>query len=477
MGATRHAQRPPIRIVHLGIGAFFRAFGLEYLERLNETISEPADCHGVLGVSFRSPAVRNALASQDFVYAAVERGTEGDIARTITSLRDVRLTIEEPEPILERMADPAVAIVSLTVTEKGYCHKGGALDRAHPDIVHDIANPAHPRSAPGYIVAALARRRDAGVLPFTCLSCDNLTENGRVLQRVVCGLAEANDPALSAWINAEVKFPATMVDRIVPATTEVERAEVEKLIGRKDRAPVVHEPFRQWVIEDDFGPLGRPDLEKVGVEMVENVAPHESMKLRCLNGSHTALAILGILHGKTTVSDAIADPLLSSFIDTLWEREICPSVRTPKGANIAEYCSALRRRYGNPAIVHPAAQIATDTSKKLPQRVLAPMAENLAAGRPVSRLCLVVAGWMALVRSAHVDGTGINDPLADVFGKIVDAMPDGDSYVAAMLGLDGVFGPQIAEQKRVVESVAGWYRGIRSNGIAACLQSAAMAGE
>lgn len=469
--------RPPIRIVHLGIGAFYRAFALAYIEKLNEQTDRFEDRYGVMGVSFRSPSVRDALAQNDFVYSALERGGDGDICHAITSLVDVAFAGEERARILDQMAAPAVSIISLTITEKGYCAHDGTLDLAHPDIVHDIANPENPVSAPGYIVAALAMRRAAGIAPFTCLSCDNLSDNGQLLGKVVTALAARSDPDLGDWIAAEVRFPITMVDRIVPATTDADRADIARITGHDEGAPVVHEPFSQWVIEDSFGPLGFPDMASVGVQIVADVAPFEGMKLRCLNGSHTALAILGSLHGKETVSAAIDDPALSGFIAAFWQHDICPSIVVPLGVDIADYCNALLVRYRNPAIVHRTAQIAADTSKKLSPRILAPLADNLAHNRPISRLCLVIAGWMRFIRLAHMKGEIINDPLASQFGDIMRRTVDGSDYVMAMLGLEAVFDDKIAQHDKFVTAVAQWYRRISEDGVEACLIMAARGGE
>jgi fructuronate reductase len=380
---------------------------------------------------------------------------------------------EDRRPILAAMAAPDVGLVSLTITEKGYCHKNGQLDVSHPDIQHDIENPETPVSAPGFIVAALARRRAAGTPSFTCLSCDNLADNGRLLARVVTDLAALVDPALGRWIEAETRFPVSMVDRIVPATTKDDRDDVLRLVGRKDQAPVIHEPFWQWVIEDDFGPMGRPDLASVGVQLVADVTPYEMMKLRCLNGSHTALALLGQLHGKQTVSAAITDPLLAGFIDSLWSQEIIPSVTVPQGQDITAYCKALGARFSNPRIIHQTAQIAMDTSQKLPPRILAPLEENLAAGRPIAGLCLVIAGWMAFVRQLHDMEQPLHDPLADRINGIISTTPDGDGYVEAMLGLEGVFSAAIVSHDMVIDTVSQWYCRIGADGIAACLEDAA----
>ena len=464
--------RPPIRVVHLGIGAFFRAFGLPRLEEMNAALPRIQDRYAVVGVSFRSTAIRDALAPQNFFYNAIERRPDVDVPRQITCLVDVCFSGEDRERILAYMSAPEVSLISLTITEKGYCQKNGELDARHPDILHDIEKPTAPISAPGFIVAALARRRASGTAPFTCLSCDNLANNGRLLARVVKSLAALTDPELAAWIQAKVCFPVTMVDRIVPATTDDDRVDVAKLVGLKDQAPVIHEPFWQWVIEDDFGPLGGPDLTSFGVQVVADVTPYETMKLRCLNGSHTALALLGQLHGKQTVSAAISDPLHAAFVSSLWSQEIIPSVTIPQGTDIKAYCRALALRFSNHRISHQTVQIVMDTSQKLPPRILAPLAENLAAGRPVSRLCLVIAGWMAFVKQIHDKGQSLHDPLANNITQIVSKMSDGDGYVRAMFGLEGVFSSDISSHDMVIREVTNWYRRINADGVAVCMRNA-----
>jgi len=465
-------DRLPIRVVHLGIGAFFRAFGLPRLEELNAALPRIQDRYAVVGVSFRSTAIRDALAPQNFLYNAIERRPDVDVPRQITCLVDVCYAGEDRERILAHMSAPEVSLISLTITEKGYCHINGQLDASNPDILHDIENPTTPITALGFIVAALARRRATGTAPFTCLSCDNLADNGRLLARVVSGLAALTDPELAVWIQTKVCFPVTMVDRIVPATTDDDRFDVAKLVGFEDQAPVIHEPFWQWVIEDDFGPLGGPDLARFGVQVVADVTPYETMKLRCLNGSHTALALLGQLHGKQTVSAAISDPLYAAFVSSLWLQEIIPSVTVPQGTDIEAYCRALALRFSNPRISHKTAQIVMDTSQKLPPRILAPLGENLTAGRSVSRLCLVIAGWMAFVRQMHDKGQPLNDPLANNITQIVSTTADGDDYVRAMFGLEGVFSFDIASHDVVIDEVTNWYRQINADGIAGCLRNA-----
>ena len=401
----------PAGIVHLGLGAFFRAHGAIYVE---QAMAASGGDWGIIGVSLQSPGTRDRLAPQGWAYTALQLGPEGETAQVVTVLRDVLVAPENPQAVLDAMTAPAVRIVSLTVTEKGYCHEPstGRLNADHPDIRHDLDNPL-PRSAPGFLVRALQARRAAGIPPFTVLCCDNLPENGHVVRGVVLDLARLIDPDLAAWIEAQGAFPSTMVDRIVPATTPADVDRVETLTGRRDEAPVMHEPFRQWVVEDRFC-NGRPDLGAVGVQLVEDVTPFEHMKLRMLNGTHSSLAYLGYLAGHQTIADTMADPVMAQFVDRLWRSEIIPALTPPPGTDLAAYADALAARYANPAIRHRTWQIAMDGSQKLPQRILGTIAEGRAAGRPVPGLTLAVAAWMRYASGRDEAGGTIEvkDPLA-----------------------------------------------------------------
>lgn len=380
---------PGIGIVHLGLGAFFRAHGAIYVE---EAMAASGGDWGILGVSLRSPAIRDALSPQGGIYTALELAPDGPRARVVTAVRDVLVAPEDPAAVLDAMAAPGVRIVTLTVTEKGYCHEPatGRLNAVHPEIVHDLAH-ALPVSAPGFLVRALQRRRAAGLDPFTVLTCDNLPGNGALVRGLVLELAGRIDADLARWIGDNGRFPATMVDRIVPATTEADIARVAELTGSHDAAPVVHEPFRQWVVEDDFVGGVRPDLGSVGVQLVEDVAPFELMKLRMLNGTHSALAYLGYLAGHETISDCLSDPSFRAFVRRLWTSEIIPALTPPPGADLATYADALERRYANRAIRHRTWQIAMDGSQKLPQRILGTLASNIEAGRRSPGLMLAIA--------------------------------------------------------------------------------------
>lgn len=433
---------PGVGIVHLGLGAFFRAHGAIYVE---EAMAASGGDWGILGVSLRNPDVRDALAPQGGAYTALELAPDGPRTRVVGSVQAVLVAPENPQAVLSAMAAPGVRIVSLTVTEKGYCHEPatGRLNPSHPDILHDLSN-ALPVSAPGYLVRALQMRRDAGLPPFTVLTCDNLPGNGHLVRGLVLDLARRIDPALADWIEAEGRFPSTMVDRIVPATTPADIDRVARLTGHHDAAPVVHEPFRQWVIEDDFVGGARPDLAAAGAQLVADVAPYELMKLRMLNGTHSSLAYLGYLAGHETIADCMADPPFRAFVRRLWADEIAPALTPPPGEDLAAYASALEDRYANPAIRHRTWQIAMDGSQKLPQRILGTLATNLAAGRMSPGLMLAVAAWMAYVGGVDEKGQPIDvrDPLAARLASLSHCAPE--TRVAALLALREVFPEQLA---------------------------------
>ncbi|MCM2290745.1 mannitol dehydrogenase family protein [Allorhizobium sp. BGMRC 0089] len=432
-------------IVHLGLGAFFRAHGAIYIE---EAMKASGGDWGIIGVSLMRPDQRDAMAPQDFAYTAVELGPDGEHPHVIGVLNGVLVARENPEAVLEQMSDPAVKIVSLTVTEKGYCHEPstGKLNRNHPDIIHDLAHPDNPVTAIGMIVRALARRHAAGVKPFTVLCCDNLPENGRVVKGVVSEFAALVDEDLARWIGTEGAFPSTMVDRIVPATKPEDIERVAAMTGRFDASPVMHEPFRQWVVEDRFVDGARPDLGKVGVELVDNVTPYEHMKLRCLNGTHSSLAYLGYLAGKETIAECAADADLARFCQYLWAKEITPGLKAPPGVSLADYTAALFTRYANPAIRHRTWQIAMDGSQKLPQRLLGTVAENLAADRPISGLALAVAAWMRYVGGVDEQGKPIDvrDPLAARLKGLSDGAHTPAAKVAALLTVREIFPETLA---------------------------------
>ncbi len=441
-----NAQRPGVGIVHLGLGAFYRAFGAIYVA---ESMQASGGDWGIIGVSLQSPTTRDALAPQDCAYTSVTLGPDGEECRVVEVLENVLVAPEDPAAVLRAMADPAVKIVSLTVTEKGYCHAPatGALNPDHPDIMHDLVHDL-PRSAPGYIVRALQMRQAAGTPPFTVMTCDNLPENGKLVRGVVLDLARRIDPALAAWIENNGRFPATMVDRITPATTSADIARVTELTGYHDAAPVLHEPFRQWAIEDDFVGGARPDFAAAGAELVDDVTAHEHMKLRMLNGTHSALAYLGYLAGYETIAETVADPDFAAFVRAVWRDEIAPTVTAPPGVSLSDYADALFDRYANPAIRHRTWQIAMDGSQKLPQRILGTLTSNLDAGRAAPGLCLAVAGWMQYVSGKDTQGAAIDvkDPLSADLRAICDAAENVADRVRGLLSVNAIFPAALASQ-------------------------------
>jgi fructuronate reductase len=460
-------------IVHLGIGAFQRAHQAMY----TEAALNAGDLRwGILGASLRSPAVRDALKPQDSLYTLAVRGAEGERLQVIGAIKDVLVAPEDPQALLRAMCDPAVKIVTLTVTEKGYCYDPAttALDEAHPDIAHDLANGERPRSAPGFLVEALRRRREARISAFTVLCCDNLPHNGRTVRAIVTRFAALRDRELAGYIANEVAFPSTMVDRITPATTDQDRAAIAARLGLADVAPVVTEPFSQWVIEDRF-PEGRPDWSLAGAEFVSDVAPYENMKLRLLNGAHSTLAYLGYLAGYETVADTMKDPNYRRLAEGVMD-DAATTLSMPPGADVAAYKRALVERFENPALRHRTWQICMDGSQKLPQRLLGSIRDRLAAGAPIDRLVIGVAGWMRYVTGIDEKGQAIDvrDPLADRLRAVADqAGLDAARLAPALLDVREIFSAELAADPRLRHAITNALKRIIGQGAKAAVATTA----
>jgi len=431
-------------IVHLGVGAFHRAHQAIYVE---DALEAGHLTWGIVAASLRSPDTRDALMPQDGLYTLAVRSAEGEQLRVIGAIRNVLVAPENPTALLAAMADRRTRIVMLTVTEKGYCHDPatGELNDSHTDIRHDLASPRAPRSAPGFLVEALRLRRAAGLQPFTTVTCDNLPANGQTVRRVVCRLANLLNRDLGDFVTNEVAFPSTMVDRIVPATTDTDRDAIARRLGLFDAWPVVTEPFTQWVIEDHFT-AGRPRFEEFGAELVKDVAPYETMKLRLLNGSHSTLAYLGYLAGHETIADTMADEPFARLARNLMDQETGPTLSLPRGADVEAYKRSLIERFRNPALRHRTWQIAMDGSQKLPQRLLAAARERIAKGEPIPRIALGVAAWMRYV--AGVDERGgpidVRDPLAARLRALADGAGQNAARLSkALLGVREMFGEDL----------------------------------
>ncbi|RUT31339.1 mannitol dehydrogenase family protein [Arsenicitalea aurantiaca] len=452
-------------IVHLGIGAFHRAHMAVYVDDL---LAETPDW-GIVGASLRRPDTRNALAPQDGLYSIAVRDGSGTLVRIIGSILEVIDANTERERLLSLMAQPEIRIVSLTITEKGYCHDPatGVLDEANPDIVHDLQEPTAPVSAPGIIVEALARRRAAGIAPFTVLSCDNLPSNGVTTGRIVTRFAALRDAALGQWVEASVAFPSTMVDRIVPATTDADRAMITEVTGLEDAWPIMTEPFTQWVIHDHFT-LGRPAFDRVGAQLVADVEPYELMKLRMLNGAHSSIAYLGYLAGHAYVAEVMGSADFRAFIAGLMTEEAMPTLDMP-GVDLGAYRDELLARFSNPALNHRTWQIAMDGSQKLPQRLLGTIRDRKAAGLSYRRLALGVAAWIRYAAGTDEKGEPIDvrDPFVERFEAIAaDADGDAERLVAGFLQIGEVFGPDLREDAAFRQIVTEHLKALIADGAA-----------
>jgi fructuronate reductase len=440
-------------IVHLGIGAFHRAHQAPVIDDL--LAADPS--WGIVGASLRSPATRDALTPQDGLYTLTVAGADGTAHRVIGCVTELLVVPADRERLLSRMADPRVRIVSLTVSEKGYCHDPatGRLAEDHPLVRADLAAPQAPSSVPGLIVEALARRRAEGLAPFAVMPCDNLPANGATVRRIVARFAMIRDHDLGRFVESEVAFPATMIDRITPATTDADRAAIAAATGLEDAWPVVTEPFSQWVVEDTF-PAGRPDFAAAGVTVSDKVPAYERMKIRLLNGPHSTLAYLAVQMGRETVAEAMHDLHLVRFLAAMMRDEIEPTLRPDGLGDLSGYRHETMKRFANPALRHRTRQIAMDGSQKLPQRLLGSVRDRLSAGAAIDRLGLAVAAWMRWV--VGVDEAGkphdLNDPLSPKLAAIAAAAGrDADTLASGLLSVREIFGDDLSTDPRLKAAV------------------------
>jgi len=448
-----------IGVVHFGPGAFHRVHQAWCLDRVLST--DPR--WGICEVSLRSPDVRDALAPQDGLYTiAVRDQTKSH--QIIGAIRELLVAPESPDAVLARLEAPTTYMVTSTVTEKGYClGANGRLDFTHPDIRRDIERPSSPVSLIGYLVEGLRLRREAGVEPFTVISCDNLVDNGLKLANAVISLAAVQDSELAEWIKNKVAFPRTMIDSITPATTDALRAEVAAALGVHDRWPVQREEFVQWVIEDRFG-SPHPDWHAAGVTITDDVAAYDRAKLRLLNGAHSTLAYVGLLAGYETVSQAMADPVLAAFVSTMMTRDILPTIKAPRGLDLGAYIETILRRFHNPAIRHALAQIAWDGSQKLPFRLLGTIHDSLVVSKPIDRLCVPLAAWMHFVRRAASRGERVTDPLAPQLLEIGTTCEGRSATdLPLFLALEKVFPVAFAADKRFTAALGEAYDRLNNN--------------
>ncbi|WET42120.1 mannitol dehydrogenase family protein [Citrobacter enshiensis] len=452
-------QQLQTRIVHFGFGAFHRAHQALLTDRV---LNSHGGDWGICEISlFSGDQLMSDLRAQDHLYTVLEKGAHGNQAIIIGAVNEcLNAKLDSLATIIEKFCEPQVAIVSLTITEKGYCidPATGSLDEKNTRILHDLQNPSEPHSAPGILVESLHRRRERGLKPFTVLSCDNIPENGHVVKNAVLGMAAKRSAELAKWIAEQVSFPGTMVDRIVPAATPESLAEITRELGVPDPCAISCEPFIQWVIEDNFV-AGRPQWEAAGVQMVADVLAWEQMKLRMLNGSHSFLAYLGYLAGFWHISDCMQDSAFREAAYRLMMQEQAPTLRITN-VDLAQYADSLLERFANPALKHQTWQIAMDGSQKLPQRMLEGIRVHLARQTDWPLLALGIAGWMRYVSGVDDAGAPIDvrDPMSEKIRAIVENSHE-TQRVAALLSLREIFAADLVQNPQFVQAIEhAWQR-------------------
>ncbi|WP_394145373.1 mannitol dehydrogenase family protein [Vibrio atypicus] len=453
------------KMVHLGFGAFHRGHQALYTDEL---ASKAGSDWGYCEVNlFGGEQLLDMLRSQDHLYTVVEKSSVNTTARVVGSIREsLHPSLDGKHAILEKMAEPQVAIVSMTITEKGYCidPATGSLDRFHPLIIHDVENPSKPESAIGYIVEALRLRRQRSRKPFTVMSCDNLQENGRIAKTAIVEYANMLDLELGEWIESNVTFPSTMVDRIVPAVNKETLNEISGVLGCYDPCGVLCEDFRQWVIEDNFV-ADRPDWNLVGAEFVENVVPYEEMKLRMLNGTHSFLAYLGYLGGYKHISDAMENDYYHRAASEMMKSQAA-SLDMPEGTDLNAYARLLIERFSNPNLKHQTWQIAMDGSQKIPQRFAGSLKYHLEQGSNFSWLATAIAAWMRYVSGQDEQGNDIDvvDPMREILRGVCDVHGKCISVVPALLSIESIFPPELGRNPQVIGTVSAAYQSLIDNG-------------
>ncbi|MEM9632783.1 MAG: mannitol dehydrogenase family protein [Pseudomonadota bacterium] len=459
------------RMLHIGLGAFAKAHVLVFHdEMLRHTESD----WGVIAARLNSGAAElTQLDQADGLYAVGEMSDDDltlrEIGAVIKTLHPAR---DGADAVVEQISSPELAVITLTITEKGYCLSGGQLDLGHKGIVEDLKGVDAPKTAIGTIVEGLRRRKDAGGTGLTILSCDNLPSNGVLCRRAVLEYARALNADLATWVDENCRFPCSMVDRITPAMTEHSHDRLNQALGHPDSNGILCEPFRQWVVEASFAGE-RPAWDLAGAEFVADVAPFEEMKLRLLNGSHSFLAYLGALAGKETIAECMMDPVLLTAARKLMLDEQVPTLEVPDGVEVSRYADTLIDRFANRALHHKTTQIATDGSQKLPQRLLASIRQHLEAGRPWPLSALAVAGWILYCRGASETGAPlpVDDPLSDQIAAIA-AQFDGPDYVTRMLSLKTVFGTDLPASPEFTSTVQDAYNRLSSDGVLDALSTA-----
>lgn len=455
-------NQPNTHIAHIGFGAFHRGHQAYYTHKINQLTGEPWK---ICVISlFSGKKIIEDLRNQNYQFSVLEKGNTDSHLHVIESVSEaIHPDHMGIEGLIHRLADSEIKIISLTLTEKGYCAlpQSGALDTENKLIIHDLANPRQPKSAIGVLVATCWERMQGHGLGLTILSCDNVSKNGHVTKNVVLDYAKHIDPNLGDWIEKNVSFPNTMVDRIVPAISEEAKAEIQNLLGHEDHCGVISEEFSQWVVEDDFI-CGRPQWEKVGVQFVDNVLPYEQMKLRMLNGSHSFLAYIGSMMGYAHIDDCMKDSHLNQATKELMLTEQALTLSSSLNVDIEKYAQQLLERFSNPNIKHKTSQIAMDGSQKLPQRAVAPFKQLIAQNQQPRWLPFLIATWMHYVKN---ETYLVIDPMLDQITQQIKNKKTNGQYVDALLALENIFGLTNTHDPIFTASITSAYNNIDQMGI------------
>ncbi|KAJ4339813.1 hypothetical protein N0V87_003013 [Didymella glomerata] len=454
-------------IVHVGVGGFHRAHLAYYVDNLLEQfkLKDWAIC-GV-GLQSFDAEMKNALGPQDNLYTLIERSASGSKAHVVGSITDYLFAPDNAEAVIAKMAHEDTHIVSMTITEGGYFYNENThqLMTEHPDMAADLAGANPPRTFFGFVYAALARRYEAGLKPFTVLSCDNMQKNGHITRDMLIAFAKHRDPDVAAWLAQNGAFPNSMVDRITPRTVEEDVVNLREEFGVEDAWPVVTEPFSQWVVEDKFCD-GRPAFEKVGVQVVKdvkNVEEFELMKLRLLNASHSAMGYAGYLAGFQYIHETIGHPVFGKFIKNMMNEEVKPLLPKIPGVDVDEYIKTLIGRFSNPTLKDEITRICLGGSGKLPQFIMPSIAEQIVAGGPLNRLTLATAAWFRYLRGIDEQGRDFQlsfDPRNEELQKI--ARDEGNPM--KLLSVGDLFGDDLRGDERFVKELTDSYNALERDG-------------
>ena len=462
---TRHG------IAHIGVGGFHRAHQAYYTDAL---MNQGRDLDwSICGIGLRPEdrKARDDLASQDYLYTLFELGDGDDTqSRVIASISDMLVAEDGIQAVIDKLASPAIRIVSLTITEGGYCidDSSGEFMVALPQIQHDLAHPKAPTTVFGVLCAALAQRRAQGTRAFTLMSCDNLPHNGNVARKALLSYAALSDADLHDWIAANVSFPNAMVDRITPMTSNAHRLQLHDQLGIDDAWPVVCEPFIQWVLEDKFAD-GRPAWETVGVQLTDDVTPYEEMKIKLLNGSHLALTYLGFLKGYRFVHETMNDPLFVAYMRAYMDQDVTPQLAPVPGIDLGAYKDTLVERFSNQAIADQLERVCSDGSSKFPKFTVPTINRLISDGRELKRAALVVAAWALYLKG--VDETGQIYAIPDPRAHFCQALVADDALVVQrFLAVEEIFGSAIAQSPEFVAAFEWCLNSLREAGVSGTLE-------